>query len=144
MFVEKSGLGPSDGVKVSVDASGGVEVVTGGASLGQGFETVMAQICAEGLGVDYRRIRVIHGQTDRIADGVGAHASRATVMTGSATHDGALALRAKALGLAAELLQAPARPLAIVNGVVVRRGQESSPSIALGEGARQHGRRLTP
>jgi len=38
---------------------------------------------------------------DRIADGVGAHASRATVMTGSATHDGALNLRAKALALAA-------------------------------------------
>ena len=95
-FVEKTGLGPKDGVRVSVDSSGDVELVTGGASLGQGFETVMAQICAEGLGVDYRRINVVHGQTDRIADGVGAHASRATVMTGSATYDGALALRGKA------------------------------------------------
>ena len=41
--------------------------ITGGASLGQGFETVMAQVCAEALGVDYRRVRVTHGQTDRIA-----------------------------------------------------------------------------
>src|SRR5712691_1028953 len=49
MFVEKSGLGPSDGVKISVDTSGAVEVITGGASLGQGFETVMAQVCAEML-----------------------------------------------------------------------------------------------
>ena len=142
-FVEKTGLGPKDGVHVSVDASGGVEVLTGGASLGQGFETVMAQICAEALGVDYRRIRVIHGQTDRIADGVGAHASRATVMTGSATYDGALALRVKAFGLAAELLQAPAGELDIIDGIVVRRGQESGPSIALGDIARQHGGRLT-
>ncbi len=70
---------------------------------------------------------------------VGAHASRATVMTGSATHDGALNLRAKALEAAAELLQAPAVALDIVDGVVVRRGQESGPSIALGEIARQHG-----
>jgi CO/xanthine dehydrogenase Mo-binding subunit len=37
--------------------------------------------------VDYRSIRVVHGQTDRIADGIGAHASRATVMTGSAAHE---------------------------------------------------------
>ena len=82
MFVEKSGLGPIDGVHIAVDTAGAVEVVTGGASLGQGFETVMAQICAEALGVDYSRVRVVHGQTDRIAYGIGAHASRATVMTG--------------------------------------------------------------
>ena len=90
MFVEKSGLGPTDGVKISVDTSGAVEVVTGGASLGQGFETVMAQVAADALGVDYQRCRVIHGQTDRIAFGIGAHASRATVMTASATHIAAL------------------------------------------------------
>jgi len=78
MFVEKSGLGPADGVRIEVDTSGMVELITGGASIGQGFETVMAQVCAEMLGVDYRRVRVTHGQTDRIAFGIGAHASRAT------------------------------------------------------------------
>src|SRR5262249_7072353 len=86
-FIEKSGLGPSDGVRISVDTSGLVEVVTGGASLGQGFETVMAQVAAETLGIDYQAVRVVHGQTDRIAYGIGAHASRATVMTASATHN---------------------------------------------------------
>jgi aerobic carbon-monoxide dehydrogenase large subunit len=97
MFVEKSGLGPSDGARISVDTTGAVEVVTGGASLGQGFETVIAQVCAQTLGIDYRRVRVVHGQTDRIPYGIGAHASRATVMTGSATHNAALKLREKAL-----------------------------------------------
>ena len=62
-----------------------VEVVTGAASVGQGIETAMAQICADALGVDYQNIRVIHGQTDRIAYGMGAFASRVTVMTGEAT-----------------------------------------------------------
>jgi carbon-monoxide dehydrogenase large subunit/6-hydroxypseudooxynicotine dehydrogenase subunit gamma len=38
----------------------------------------MAQICAETLGVDYRRVRVVSGQTDRIQYGIGAHASRAS------------------------------------------------------------------
>src|SRR5262249_52385330 len=51
-FLEKSGLGPADGVRVMVDPSGTVEVVTSSASLGQGVETVIAQICADALGVD--------------------------------------------------------------------------------------------
>ena len=50
VFVEKSGLGPFDGVRVTVDTSGAVEVVTGAASIGQGVETVVAQICADALG----------------------------------------------------------------------------------------------
>jgi carbon-monoxide dehydrogenase large subunit/6-hydroxypseudooxynicotine dehydrogenase subunit gamma len=133
MFVEKSGLGPTDGVKIAVDTSGMIEVVTGGASLGQGFETVMAQVAADALGVDYRHCRVIHGQTDRIAFGIGAHASRATVMTASATHVAALKLRAKALEVAAELLQTAPDALDISGGVVMRRGQDAGPSISLGE-----------
>src|SRR6202011_505463 len=96
MFVEKSGLGPFDGVRVAIDASGAVEVVTGAASVGQGVETVIAQICADALGVDYRRVRVVHGRTDRIAFGQGAFASRATVMTGEATRRAAVDVRAKA------------------------------------------------
>ena len=109
MFVEKSGLGPTDGVNIAVDTSGMVEIVTGGASIGQGFETVMAQVAADALGVDYKNCRVIHGQTDRIAFGIGAHASRATVMTATATHVAAMNVRRKALDMAAELLQTDAR-----------------------------------
>jgi len=132
MFVEKSGLGPTDGVKISVDTSGMVEVVTGGASLGQGFETVMAQVAADALGVDYRHCRVIHGQTDRIPFGIGAHASRATVMTASATHIAARNVRRKAIAVAAELLQASPEALDIVDGEIVRKDGKAGPSIGLG------------
>jgi aerobic carbon-monoxide dehydrogenase large subunit len=121
MFVEKSGLGPADGVKIAVDTSGAVEVITGGASIGQGFETVMAQVAAETLGVDLARVRVTHGQTDRIEFGIGAHASRATVMTASATQVAALKLRDKALDMAAQLMQAAPGDLDIVSGVVRRK-----------------------
>ena len=131
MFVEKSGLGPTDGVRISVDTSGMVDVVTGGASLGQGFETVMAQVAADALGVDYRRCRVIHGQTDRIPFGIGAHASRATVMTASATHIAALNVRRKALEIAAELLQAAPEALDIIDGEVLRKDAKPGPSISL-------------
>ena len=138
-FVEKTGLGPKDTVRVSVAPSGAVEVVTGGASLGQGFETTMAQICAEALGVDYAKITIVHGQTDLIADGIGAHASRATVVTGSATHVTAEMVRAKALETAAELLQAPVSLLTISEGVVRRTDRDAGPSISLGEIAVKRG-----
>jgi carbon-monoxide dehydrogenase large subunit/6-hydroxypseudooxynicotine dehydrogenase subunit gamma len=132
MFVEKSGLGPTDGVNIAVDTSGMVEIVTGGASIGQGFETVMAQVAADALGVDYKNCRVIHGQTDRIAFGIGAHASRATVMTASATHVAAMNVRRKALDMAAELLQTTPDALDIKGGEVLRKDGRPGPSISLG------------
>ena len=137
LFVEKAGLGPTDGVRVTVDHNGFVEVVTGSSSVGQGVETVIAQICAETLGVDYRRIKVIHGRTDVIEYGIGAHASRVTVMTGSATHVAANKLRDKALAVAAELMQAPADVLDIVDGLIVRRDRPGGASMTLGEIARR-------
>ena len=133
MFVEKAGLGPVDGVRIQVDTSGMVEVITGGSSIGQGFETVMGQVAAETLGADYKKMRVIRGNTERIEFGIGAHASRATVMTASATHEAALKVRAKALDVAGELLQAPADALDIVNGEVICRDNPGGPSISLGK-----------
>ena len=135
MFVEKSGLGPFDTVRVEVKPDGGVEVITGVASIGQGVETVIAQICADALGVDYSTIRVIHGQTDRIARGMGAFASRVTVMCGEATRLAATKLRAQALRAAAELMQTGADALDIVNGEIVR-ASGPGPSMPLAELAR--------
>jgi CO/xanthine dehydrogenase Mo-binding subunit len=136
-FVEKSGLGPFDAVHIAIDAAGLAEVVTGAASLGQGLETVIAQICADTLGTDYRRVRVVHGRTDRIAFGMGAFASRATVMTGEATRLAALEVRAKALELAAELMQQPFDELTVSEGQVRRKDiGAAGPSMTLGEIAR--------
>lgn len=118
-FVEKSGLGPSELVRVSVSTDGRVEVVTGAASLGQGMETAIAQICAETLGVHYNLIRVVHGDTDRIPYGYGAHASRVTVMTGEATRRASELLRERALDMGAELLQAEPGTLDILDGMIV-------------------------
>jgi CO/xanthine dehydrogenase Mo-binding subunit len=134
MFVEKSGLGPFDTVRVEVKPGGGVEVITGVASIGQGVETVIAQICADALGVDYAGITVIHGQTDRIDKGMGAFASRVTVMCGEATRLAATKLRDKALNHAAQLMQTSADKLDIVDGEIVHIG--GGPSMPLGEVAR--------
>lgn len=132
LFIEKSGLGPTDGAHVNVDTNGVVEVITGGASVGQGFETVMGQVCADVLGADYRKVRVVHGKTERIEFGIGAHASRATVMTANAVAAAAAKVRAKALDMASELLQTPASDLEIENGVVFVKGAASGPTITLG------------
>jgi aerobic carbon-monoxide dehydrogenase large subunit len=135
MFVEKSGLGPFDDAKVLLEADGGIEVVTGAASVGQGIETVLAQVCADALGVAPEGIRVTHGRTDRIADGMGAFASRATVMTGSAVHLAAMELRRRLLEAAGRLLQTPAGDLKIEDAHV-HRG-DAGPSLNLADVARE-------
>ncbi len=130
LFVEKSGLGPFDEVHIEALRDGMIEVVTGNASVGQGIETVVAQICAETLGVDYAKVRVIHGQTDRIARGMGAFASRVTVMCGEATRLAATKLRETALREAAALMQTDVTALDIVDGVIHGPGP-SMPLAAL-------------
>jgi CO/xanthine dehydrogenase Mo-binding subunit len=130
MFVEKSGLGPFDKVRIEVAADGAIEVVTGVASIGQGVETAIAQIAADTLGVDYAGIKVTHGQTNRIDKGLGAFASRVTVMCGEATRQAAVKLRADALAAAAELMQTSPETLDLIDGEIVRTGK-AGPSMSL-------------
>jgi CO/xanthine dehydrogenase Mo-binding subunit len=137
LFVEKSGLGPFDTVRIEVTPDGGVEVITGVASIGQGIETVVAQIAADALGVAYDTIKVTHGKTDRIARGMGAFASRVTVMSVEATRLAATRLRAQALEAAAGLMQTSADRLDIVDGQIV--ATSGGPSMPLGELARALG-----
>ena len=134
-FVEKSGLGPDDLVRMRLDKSGAVEIVTGVASVGQGVETVLAQICAETLDIPIERITVVHGQTDRIECGRGAFASRVTVMAGSAVKIASEALRDRAVEAAAHFLQAAPDRLHLVDGAVAV--QEGGASIRLAEIASQ-------
>ena len=135
-FVESGGDGPFDDVRVEMAADGTVEVITGVASVGQGAETVIAQVCAETLGIAMSGISVTHGQTDRIARGQGARASRVTVMTGNATHKAALGVRARLLAKASELLQAPVEALDITDGIIsVGPLADAGPSLAVAEAA---------
>jgi len=135
-FVELGGDGPFDDVRVEMDTDGRVEVITGVASVGQGVETVIAQICADTLGIDYAGITVTHGQTDRIARGQGARASRVTVMTGNATHKAASGVRGMLLEKAAELLQSPVETLEISDGVIgIVEGLGEGPSVTVAAAA---------
>ncbi|SDI63015.1 xanthine dehydrogenase family protein molybdopterin-binding subunit [Salipiger marinus] len=129
-FVEKSGLGPSELVRLTVHPDGGIEIVTGAASLGQGMETAVAQIAADTLGADYQACRVIHGDTDRISHGWGAHASRVTVMTGEATRRAAETVRAKACEMAASLLDCTPDAINIDGGIATCRTSDASVTLA--------------
>ena len=136
MFVEKSGLGPSDLVRLTVDHGGGIELVTGAGSVGQGMETALAQICAHELGVNYQRIRVVKGRTDQIEFGNGAHASRVTVMSGSATQIAARKVREKALQAASKNWNLPANALTLLDGVVKPKDAADERRMTLAEVAR--------
>jgi len=125
-------------VRVTVDTTGSVELVTGAASVGQGMETVLAQICADALGVDYRSVRVVHGRTDVIDFGFGANAARVTIMAGTATHIAATKLKALAIEIAAsDMLEATPEMLDIVDGRIVRKDGRDAPSVTLAQVAKE-------
>ena len=117
-FIEKTGLGPFEGAKVEIDPTGHVLVSTGAASVGQGIETVLAQIAAEQLGLRTEQILVRHGDTDLLPFGIGSFASRATVMAGNAVYEAACRLQNKMLTLAAELLSTTPEKLSMEDGEV--------------------------
>jgi aerobic carbon-monoxide dehydrogenase large subunit len=104
MFVEKSGPASVETVRIELTDEAKARVITGAGSVGQGIETIIAQICAEELGLELDDVSVIHGQTDLIARGMGVFGSRVTVLTGSATEIAAQELKTKLLSLAAEHL----------------------------------------
>jgi carbon-monoxide dehydrogenase large subunit len=117
-FVEKSGLGPDDLVRIHLRDDGTLRIVTGAASVGQGVETAIAQICAGTLEIGTAGIEVVHGQTALIEKGMGAFATRVTVMTGSATKIAAEALIAQLLDVVASATGAPRDSLRYSGGTV--------------------------
>ncbi len=88
VFLEKSGLGPQETADVVVANTGTVHVYSGGTSLGQGIETVLAQIAADALGVGMDAVQVVNGDTALQPFGSGSWASRSTVVAGNAVHAG--------------------------------------------------------
>jgi len=121
-YVEGTGVGPYEGAHVRVETTGEVVVATGLTSQGQGHDTVFAQIAAAELGVPVERVTVVTGDTRRFKYAVGTFASRAAVMSGNAVALAARKVRAKALRIAGEALEADAGDLEIVEGEVRVKG----------------------
>jgi carbon-monoxide dehydrogenase large subunit len=131
-FVETTGVGPYEGARVNVEASGKVSVATGFGTQGQGHFTSFAQVAADQLGVDVRDVRVVTGDTAQFHWGTGTFASRGAVVAGNAVNAAASNVRAKILKLASKILEAPEEELELVDGQV-RVADIPEQAISLGE-----------
>jgi len=105
-FVEETAIGPYETGHVRVSGSGRVTVLTGASPHGQGTATAIAQLVADELAIDIDQVRVQHGDTDLLPDGIGTFASRGGAIAGAAARLAARKVREKALLVAGEMLQA--------------------------------------
>jgi aerobic carbon-monoxide dehydrogenase large subunit len=121
-YVEGTGFGPYEGGSVKVSSDGKVYVFSGAASQGQGQETALGQICADYLGVDYKNVHVVTGDSAVIPHGVGTFASRVMVTAGNAVAEAALQVRQKALENAASKFECSSDDLGITDGEIFVKG----------------------
>lgn len=94
-FIEGGAAGPKEDARLVLETDGALSVYLGSSSVGQGLETIMAQIAADATELPFERITVNHGSTSHVKDGYGAYHSRSTVMGGSAILLGAEKLKAQ-------------------------------------------------
>ena len=135
-YVEGTGIGPYEGARVQVQASGKVTAVTGVGTQGQGHLTSFAQIVADQLGVDVSDVDIVTGDTDQFYWGAGTFASRGAVVAGNAFNEAAPDVRAKVLKMAVDALDAEEEVVELVGGVA-RVQSDHERSIGLGELARR-------
>ena len=131
-YIEGTGIGPYEGARVTVEASGKVSVVTGIGTQGQGHFTSFAQVVAEQLGVAVADIHIVTGDTDLFYWGAGTFASRGAVVAGNAINAAAVKVRAKVLKMAGDKLEAAAEDLELVDGNVQVKGVPAT-AIPLGQ-----------
>jgi carbon-monoxide dehydrogenase large subunit len=131
-YIEDTGLAPFEGATVRVEPSGKVVIQTGAASQGQGHATMLAQVCADILSVPLDKIVIEAGDTAAFPLGIGAIASRTAVTAGSSVHQAAVEVRAKAIKVASEMLEAAEHDLVLEDGAVRVAGAPGL-SVPLGD-----------
>ncbi|MBK8175505.1 MAG: molybdopterin-dependent oxidoreductase [Rhodospirillales bacterium] len=87
-------------MRVALKADGTLVLYQGAVDIGQGSNTVLAQICAETLGVPLDQITLVTGDTALTPDAGKTSASRQTFISGRATRLAATSLRTDILRLA--------------------------------------------
>jgi len=115
---------------------GRVVVRVGAPAQGQGHRTVFAQIVADELTVPLEQVTVLAGDTDLVRYSVGTFASRAAVVAGSAALQGSREVKARALRIAAGMLEASEADLVLDNGRVSVKGVPDK-AVTLAEIARR-------
>jgi len=124
-FIEGGAAGPKENARMVVEPDGSVTVYVGSSAIGQGLETVFAQIAADALEMPLDRVRVLHGSTTLLREGYGSYHSRAVVMGGSAMLAAADALRDEIRKAGARRLSCAAAEIAIEDEKIAGPGGES-------------------
>ncbi len=113
-YIEGGGAGPRENVRLDLETDGSVSVYVGSSSVGQGVETVFAQIAADALERPMTAIRAVHhGSTGHLKQGYGSYSSRSIVMGGSALVVAAAALKDKIRAAAAQRLKCRAQDVVL-------------------------------
>jgi carbon-monoxide dehydrogenase large subunit len=134
-YLEGGGSGPRENVRMVLESDGAVSLYVGSSSVGQGVETVFAQIAADALGLPMARIRAVHhGSTTHVRQGYGSYSSRSIVMGGSAIVQAAAHLQAAIREAAAKQLQCEPAEIAIDGDSAVGPNRASIALSALAAG----------
>lgn len=122
---------PQSTVEIKVDRGGSVIVFTGAAEIGQGSDTMVAQIVAEALGCRLERVKIVSGDSDVAPVDLGSYSSRVTFMTGSAALRAAETLRNQLATAAAAQFGCESDVVLFGNELMWEKGAEQTMEIQL-------------
>ncbi len=138
-YIEACGIAPSalvgqlgaraglyESATVRVNATGGLVVMTGSHSHGQGHETSFAQVVADMIGIDEGMVEVVHGDTANTPMGMGTYGSRSIAVGGSAMVRATEKIIAKAKKIAAHLMEAAEGDIELKDGAFSVAGTDKS------------------
>jgi len=117
---------PHSTVNIKIDRDGGVVVYTGASEIGQGSDTMTAQVVAEVLGCDLSRVRVIAADTDLTPIDLGSYSSRVTFMSGNAALRAAEEVKKNIVSAAAKRMGCAPEDVVMRNDGVWKRGTTTS------------------
>jgi len=129
-YVEACGNNGPETATINLDKDGGVTVLIGSQSTGQGHATSYAQLVAERLDLSPDMVRVVQGDTDRIKSGAGTGGSSSIPIGGVAVDRASKTLGDQLKELAAEALEASTGDMEIANGAVRVAGTDRTISFA--------------
>ena len=129
-YIEACGNNGPETANVQLDRDGGVTVLIGSQSTGQGHATSYAQLVAERLDLPPERVRVMQGDTDAIASGAGTGGSSSIPVGGVSVDRASKTLAEQLKQLAADALEAAATDLEIANGTIRVAGTDRVISFA--------------
>src|SRR6056297_1585524 len=138
-YIEACGIAPSnlvgqlgaraglyESATVRVNATGGLVVMTGSHSHGQGHETSFAQVVAEMIGIDADQVEIVHGDTANTPMGMGTYGSRSIAVGGSAMVRATEKIINKAKKIAAHLMEASEADIELKDGQFSVAGTDKS------------------